>query len=306
MSLDFWKTDSRRFRKLSPMSLFFSTMPDLDKHFAGLDAESMATLRRFIAKTHFSADSTHLYSDAPHYAFCWSGLCSQKEYDEAVSNEQELERLQARYHLQGAEVSSLIHHHGLKQLPEGVLQSLRGTIFIDAGAFLGDSTLVFLHYRPACVWAFEPSPRNQALFLSTMHANGVPDTAFRLISQGLSDQIGTIRFSDKGTADCSLIGKGRCKTELVPLDSLTPPTRIGLIKADLEGMGMSMLRGAVQTIRRDRPILSLSFYHNIDEVLNTYAFVRSLGIPYQYKVLSLCPPWENHDLTLLAWPANLP
>lgn len=94
MSLDFWKTDSRRFRKLSPMSSFFATIPDLDKHFAGLDAESMATLRRFIAKTHFLADSTHLYSDAPHYAFCWSGLCSQEEYDEALSNEQELGRLQ--------------------------------------------------------------------------------------------------------------------------------------------------------------------------------------------------------------------
>lgn len=42
-----------------------------------------------------------------------------------------------------------------------------------------------------------------------------------------------------------------------------------------------------------------------DEFLNTYPFLRNLGIPYKYKILSLCPPWENHELTLLAWPCGL-
>lgn len=50
-----------------------------------------------------------------------------------------------------------------------------------------------------------------------------------------------------------------------------------------------MLRGAVQTIRRESPVLALSIYHNTDKFLNTYSFVRDLGIPYQYKVLSLYP-----------------
>ena len=137
-----------------------------------------------------------------------------------------------------------------------------------------------------------------------MHANGVPAEKYHLFAQGLSDKNATIHFSASANAACSLGGSGRCKAGLVPLDSLVPPARIGLIKADLEGMGMHMLRGAVQTIRRDKPILALSIYHNADEFLNTYPFLKSLGLSYEYKVMSLCPPWENHELTLLGWPRD--
>lgn len=314
MTFDLWAADTRRFRKFSPMALAFSTPPDIEQsfdlnnagEFGNLDEESIANLRRFVAKVHFLPDSTHLYTPPPPYAFLWGGLCSQKEFDEAVANEKRLDELRERYHLGNKDVgvSSLVHHHGLRQLPTHALAALQDTVFVDAGAFQGDSTLVFLQYTPRVVWAFEPSPPNQALFRANMAANQVPDSAVRLIPQGLSDKPATIRFAATASSGCSLASKGRCKAELVPLDSLTPPTRIGLVKADLEGMGMSMLRGAVETIRRDKPVLSLSIYHNADEFLNTYAFLRGLGVPYHCKILSLCPPWENHELTLLAWPRN--
>lgn len=287
-------------RKISPMALAFPDRPDLEKAFPGLDEESLSTLRRFVGKLHYVSD----YS-APRYSVLWSGLCTQEEFDEAVDDAKRLVELRARYHLQSAEVSSLIHHHGLRSLPEKVLAYLRDTVFVDAGAYQGDSTLVFLQYKPRLVWAFEPSPPNRKLFRATMRANQVPDSSVKLLPQGLSSKHGTVRFEARGPATHSGDGKGDIKAELVPLDSLSPPCRIGLIKADLEGMGMSMLRGAVQTIRRDKPVLSLSIYHNTDEFLNTYSFVRDLGLPYEYKVLSLCPPWENHELALLAWPSGL-
>lgn len=304
MLADVKATDWRRIRKISPMAMEFLSMPDLEKLFGGLDEESMSTLRRFVAKLHLFPDGTHLYSSIPSYVLLWCGLCSQTEMDEAVEHEKELETLKTRYHLQKPEVSSLIHHHGLRYLPEKILAWIRDTVFVDAGAFVGDSTLVFLKYSPRMVWAFEPSPPNQAAFRETMRLNGVEEDLVRLFPQGLSDKPATIHFSAQARSDCSLTGKGRCTAELVPLDSLTPPTRIGLIKADLEGMGMSMLRGALQTIKRDKPVLALSIYHNADKFLNTYPFLCSLGLDYEYKILSLCPPWENHELTLLGWPRN--
>lgn len=299
--MDVLSTDVGRLRKTDPMSSDFPTMPDLPKIFPGLDDDSLATLRRFVAKLHLLPAASYLYS-APRYALLWGGVCTQAEYDQALADEKRLEELRVQYHLQSAEVSSLIYHHGLRFLPEQIQAGLRDTVFIDGGAFQGDSTLAFLQYRPRVVWAFEPSPPSRKLFLDAMHANQIPDTAFRLFPQGLSDKNGTIRFDARAASGCALDGKGDSEAELVPLDSLTPPTRIGVLKADLEGMGMSMLRGAVETIRRDLPVLSLSFYHNADEFLNTYAFVRDLGLPYDYKVLLLCPPWDNHELTLLAWP----
>lgn len=63
-----------------------------------------------------------------------------------------------------------------------------------------------------------------------------------------------------------------------------------------------MLHGAVETIRRDRPVLSLAIYHNKEEMLGTYAFLKSLQLGYRYRILQLSPPWEWHELCLLAWP----
>lgn len=303
--MDVLATDPRRMRKLPPMALVFLSMPDLDSAFPGLDADSLSTLRRFVASQYFIGDAPHLYSAIPPYAFLWNGLCTQEEFDQALADDKRMEELKVRYHLRYGKPSSLIHHHGLRLLPPKVLANLQDTVFVDAGAYEGDSTLVFLQYHPQVVWAFEPSPPNQEIFRHTMQANGIPEKSIHLIPKGLSDKPSIIRFSAKASGDCTLTDKGRCKAELVPLDSLKPPARIGLIKADLEGMGMFMLRGAVQTIQRDKPVLTLNFYHNMDEFLNTYAFVRGLGVPYEYKVLSFFPPWKNCEVALLAWPRDL-
>lgn len=306
--MDVLSVDPRRLRRLSPMAVELMSKPDWEDSFIGLDDVSLCTLRKFVVKLMMMTDAPHVYPNLPPFALWGSGLCTREEFEEAVEHDRQLASLKAQYHLEHADagVCSLIYHHGLRFLPEKALAYLKGTVFIDAGACHGDSTLVFLHYSPRVVWAFEPSPPNAKVFNDTMLANGVPSDEVELISKGLSDQKSTIRFKAQAASDCTLTGKGRDVAELVPLDSMAPPSRIGLIKTDLEGMGMSMLRGAVQTIRRDKPVLSLSFYHNTDEFLNTYQFVKTLGLSYDYKVVSLCPPWENHDLTLLAWPTDLP
>lgn len=67
-------------------------------------------------------------------------------------------------------------------------------------------------------------------------------------------------------------------------------------------MGLAMLRGAQATIFRDRPVLSLAIYHNKEEMLGTYAFLKSLRLGYRYRMLQMAPPWEWRELCLLAWP----
>ena len=301
--MDVLSQDTRRIHKVPPMALDFLSPPDLEGAFPGLDADSLTTLRRFVASQYFS--DLYNSNSIPPYAYVWSGICTQDEVDKAQADEKHLKELRARYQLRSGKPSSLIHHHGLRCLPAKVLANLQDTVFVDAGAYEGDSTLVFLQYHPQVVWAFEPSPPNQAIFRHTMQANGVPEKSIRLIPKGLSDKPSTIHFDARVGGECTLTNKGRCKAELVTLDSLAPPTRIGLIKADLEGMGMFMLRGAAETIRRDKPVLTLNFYHNPDEFLNTYAFVRNLGVPYEYKILTFYPPWKNYEVALLAWPSDL-
>ena len=58
--MDVLATDPRRMRKLPPMALDFLSMPDLDSAFPGLDADSLSTLRRFVASQYFIGDAPHL------------------------------------------------------------------------------------------------------------------------------------------------------------------------------------------------------------------------------------------------------
>ena len=72
-----------------------------------------------------------------------------------------------------------------------------------------------------------------------------------------------------------------------------------MIKADLEGMGLKMLKGAIETVKRDRPVLLLAIYHNQDEFMGIYKFLKENVSGYHYQVEALAGICE---VTLIAWP----
>ncbi len=82
-------------------------------------------------------------------------------------------------------------------------------------------------------------------------------------------------------------------------------TDIRLIKADLEGMGLSMLQGAEQTIRKNRPLLSLSIYHNREELFEIYRTLRSWDLNYVFTVRSTVFPLGFSEINLLGYPMEL-
>jgi hypothetical protein len=69
--------------------------------------------------------------------------------------------------------------------------------------------------------------------------------------------------------------------------------RVGLIKADCEGVEPNIILGALETIRRDRPVLAISMYHNA-EFLDLPRTLVSLGykIGFVYGQFSLHLHWE--------------
>ena len=272
-----------------------------------MDEESIFLIKRYIGKSHFTPWFDWVSAKTPRHYHAWAGLCTEEEFRRGKrQEEEELPALRRKYHLPETlgEASSLIHHHGLNGISSGLKSYLRGKVFIDAGAYVGDSALAFMEYAPAKIYAFEPSRSNRDIFLNLMAANQVQADRIVLVNKGLSDRKGLTTFSEN-TTGTSLRDAGSCRVELTPLDEFvrdngSPP--VGLIKADVEGMGLDLLKGAIETIKRDKPVLSLCIYHNKEEFLGTYDLLRSLELPYRYKVASFCLPWENCELVLLAFP----
>ena len=191
------------------------------------------------------------------------------------------------------------YHHGLKFLDSAVLKYIEKTVFLDLGAFVGDSAYVLAQYNPAKILAFEPSVRNGEQLVKNLRREKVAD--FELLPLGISDREETLRMNENGLGS-SMTEHGGSTVEVVSVDGFLKQHeygKIGLIKADLEGMGLKMVKGALETIRRDRPVLLLAIYHNRDEFLGIYGLLKENLHGYHYRVEALA---GFHEITLIGWP----
>jgi FkbM family methyltransferase len=143
-----------------------------------------------------------------------------------------------------------------------------GMTFIDAGANEGIYS-IFAARRvgsSGAVWAFEPSNRELGRLRRNATYNGLD---FDIFSVGLSDseRDAELVVAENRYAGLNTLGKipyagvNVARTEhvqLLRLDdvvSKNPLSRIDIIKIDIEGGELSMLRGAVETLSRYRPLL---------------------------------------------------
>jgi hypothetical protein len=58
---------------------------------------------------------------------------------------------------------------------------------------------------------------------------------------------------------------------------------VGFIKADVEGHGLELLMGALKTLTRDRPIVSMSAHHNLDEFFAMPELLMSHLTNYEFE-----------------------
>jgi hypothetical protein len=68
------------------------------------------------------------------------------------------------------------------------------------------------------------------------------------------------------------------------LDDYFKEQRISFIKADIESYELDMLHGAEAVIKRDKPLLALSMYHNASDMYTIPLFVKKLCPNYKIKI----------------------
>jgi FkbM family methyltransferase len=136
------------------------------------------------------------------------------------------------------------------------------SIVLDVGASLGLWTVQLAAYGE--VWAFEPNPANIPWIRRNLELNGLSKRV-RVCNFGLGDEAanatlvgteygvgnGLIAITDRPSTD----KHPRVAVSLKPLDDVELPSRVSLIKVDVEGFEVAFLRGARETIERDRPVI---------------------------------------------------
>ena len=68
--------------------------------------------------------------------------------------------------------------------------------------------------------------------------------------------------------------------EVFSLDEFIKDRKVTFIKSDIEGMEIEMLRGAKNTIMKNKPKMALSVYHKPDDFINIVNFVLEIDADY--------------------------
>ena len=177
-----------------------------------------------------------------------------------------------------------------------------GDVFLDIGANIGYLTKVGARLvgEQGAVFAFEPMPDAlRVLKENTRALNNV-----KLYQTALSDKKGSGDFSVNKYGNTSSLGEnpGARRTIQVPIDtldnSLKDEKRIDVIKIDVEGFELEVLRGATAILAQHRPLLYF-------EVIPDYTKERSIEIddfnsllvPYGYTLHWMNPEYPKGGLT---------
>lgn len=153
-------------------------------------------------------------------------------------------------------------------------------LFVDCGAYDGDSLRVFLSRmqgHAARAIAIEPDPASYARLKSCAGAlpAGVRERV-RTLNVAVGRRREKLRFDSSGLASSHVSDTGTIEVDCLPLDEILDGETPTLVKMDLEGAELDALLGGEASIRRARPSMAICVYHRPDHLWAIPLLVRRM------------------------------
>lgn len=187
-----------------------------------------------------------------------------------------------------------LYKQGLHFLESKTLEMMKHKDIIDVGGYVGDSAILFeREFTLKNVHTFEATKTNFALMQKTLKLNN--SKRIIPVNKGLGSKSETLEISIYGGASTMNDGikamfddKHYFHTEtaeIITLDSYVEEHNIevGFIKVDIEGFEQEFLKGAKETIKKFRPAMLISIYHNYDDFFNIKPLIESWDLGYTFK-----------------------
>ena len=259
---------------------------------SGLDNESRNTVSDIIHRMGMIADGNKSLQD----------VYTQREQEEFVRMNDEFSSKIVKlndnlyyyngYYLPVNQFDSSVFftRYGIDKLT--TLDSVRNKHIIDAGGYVGDTALLFSSYTDKNIHVFEASPSNMDIIRETIRLNHLDNIV--PVSKALGEKSGTATFSLGERNSCnSLVERpgynypDHIEVPVVTLDDYVRENdlEVGLIKVDIEGGEQLLLRGAVETIRTQHPILLISIYHSANDFFEIKPMIEKMCGKYTFRIV---------------------
>ncbi len=215
------------------------------------------------------------------------------------------------------EESVFYFYHGLSLLPKEVHEYIKEQHFMDLGAYVGDSAIALSKYQYSKIFSLEISLKSIEQYNLNMKANKISDEKYEIFNIGVasSDNEPPVTMYDTGSTGLSLYRKaGRydeIQIERKSLDWIVEQNTIEpkFIKVDIEGAAMDFVNGAIKTLPKFRPVLSIAIYHNPIEFFEVKPALEALLSNYTFLIRKLASGVKNNlihsEVVLLAYPKEL-
>lgn len=159
------------------------------------------------------------------------------------------------------------------------------SIFVDCGAFVGDTVMEALNFygldKIIRVYSFEPDETNVQKILENVKSGAIPQEKFTLIRAGCSDAHATLAFSSNGDGS-SICEDGDITIDVDSIDNVIKGP-VTFIKMDIEGCEHDAIRGATRTIKKDRPTLCICVYHKREDLITIPKLIMSIAGDGAYR-----------------------
>jgi FkbM family methyltransferase len=168
--------------------------------------------------------------------------------------------------------------------PPGLLSPRADDVFVDCGAYDGDSLRSFLKRAPGFsgrLVGLEPDPPSRARLHDWVAT--LPESvkeSVRVLPFAVGRERGTMRFDATGTAASSL-GAGDFTVDVESLDEILAEERPTFLKLDVEGAEEDALHGARRTLERHKPALAICLYHRAADLWRIPLWLASLDLGYR-------------------------
>ncbi len=152
-----------------------------------------------------------------------------------------------------------------------------GGTFLDVGASTGATTLPIAVKGSVTIVSYEPATAARELLAATLTRNGIGGVTIRPVA--VSDELGEVEFREyqpdatggtpyqpeASSLAAPIMSAAQHRTYRVPVvtldgDALSHCTEPAVIKIDVEGFEVHVLRGARRLIKERRPYLSIDIH----------------------------------------------
>lgn len=266
---------------------------EVESFLNNLDLESKDEIKTIIENLEFMIKHT-LLETVQKFTSNGQKLLKYLDNLESIKNKY---KLPLEFHEEGI----FKYKHGLKYLPQEVIKALRNKVFLDCGAFTGDSALMFdKDYNPSIIYSFEPIAENYEYLLETIKLNNLEKVI--PVQKGLGEENCIVNFSSISMTSY-INEEGNEKVELISIDEFVREhdLSIGLIKIDVEGYEFEVLKGAKKTIEKFKPVLLISIYHHPEELFGTKNFIQEMVPDYKFKIKQLADIRPLGEIHLIMW-----